>query len=186
MDMDEKQFRSAIIEASNRAEATALLIRCGYRVYRPEADIYGEDLVVLPPDGQLHGVQLKGRPTVDRSKYGNKNLWMLFPSSQYNKLKVRDWFLIPHDILYDWIKQKHGKAPKWNDTWSYPNPTQSLLSFLAPYKLGAKRENDKFRWGSGQLAVILPDGPDTPKLRRARRALFKLEATGMTLKARNA
>jgi hypothetical protein len=31
------------IEAANRAEATALLIRVGYRVYRPEADCYGED-----------------------------------------------------------------------------------------------------------------------------------------------
>lgn len=28
------------IEAANRAEAIALLIRAGYRVYRPEADCY--------------------------------------------------------------------------------------------------------------------------------------------------
>ena len=33
------------IEAANRAEATAILIRGGYRVYRPEADVSGEDLV---------------------------------------------------------------------------------------------------------------------------------------------
>ena len=39
------------IEAANRAEATALLIRAGYRVYRPEADCYGEDLVVRTPSG---------------------------------------------------------------------------------------------------------------------------------------
>ena len=36
------------VEAANRAEATALLIRADYRVYRPEADCYGEDLVVGP------------------------------------------------------------------------------------------------------------------------------------------
>jgi hypothetical protein len=29
------------IEAANRAEATAILIRHGYRVYRPEADVSG-------------------------------------------------------------------------------------------------------------------------------------------------
>jgi hypothetical protein len=38
------------IEAANRAESTALLIRAGYRVYRPEADCYGEDLIVRTPD----------------------------------------------------------------------------------------------------------------------------------------
>ena len=32
------------LEAANRAEAMVLLIRAGYRVYRPEADAYGEDL----------------------------------------------------------------------------------------------------------------------------------------------
>ena len=53
------------IEAANRAEATALLIRCGYRVYRPEVDFEGEDLVVLTPKGELHGVQLKGGAAVD-------------------------------------------------------------------------------------------------------------------------
>lgn len=34
------------IEAANHAEATALLIRYGYRVYRPEVDVSGEDLVI--------------------------------------------------------------------------------------------------------------------------------------------
>ncbi len=53
------------VEAANRAEATALLIRAGYRVYRPEADCYGEDLVVRTPTGELRAVQLKSRPTVD-------------------------------------------------------------------------------------------------------------------------
>ena len=53
---------SAVTEAANRAEVTALLIRCGYRVYRSEADIDGEDMVVMAPGGHLHRVQLKGRP----------------------------------------------------------------------------------------------------------------------------
>ena len=36
------------IEAANRAEVTAILIRAGYRVYRPDADVSGEDLVTSP------------------------------------------------------------------------------------------------------------------------------------------
>lgn len=46
---DPTRFKSAITEAANRAEATALLLRCGFRVYRPEADIEGEDMVVRTP-----------------------------------------------------------------------------------------------------------------------------------------
>lgn len=53
------------IEAANRAEATALLIRYGYRVYRPEADVSGEDLVIRTPEGALVAVQLKSRLTVN-------------------------------------------------------------------------------------------------------------------------
>jgi hypothetical protein len=66
-------------EAANRAEVTALLIRSGYRVYRPEADVHGEDLVLRAPpsddlrQGDLRAVQLKGRPTVAR-KYARPPL----------------------------------------------------------------------------------------------------------------
>src|SRR5580704_13245403 len=60
------------IEAANRAEVTTILIRGGHRVYRPEADVSGEDLVIRTPDGELLPVQMKGRPTVDRLRYGNR------------------------------------------------------------------------------------------------------------------
>jgi hypothetical protein len=72
-------LKSNEIEAANRAEATALLIRAGYRVYRPEADVSGEDLVVRTPQGELRAVQMKGRPTVDWRRYGGVNVWMLVP-----------------------------------------------------------------------------------------------------------
>lgn len=52
-------------EAANRAEVTALLIPEGYRVYRPEADSHGEDLILRTPRGALRAVQLKSRPAVD-------------------------------------------------------------------------------------------------------------------------
>ncbi|TXM67339.1 hypothetical protein FV226_22150 [Methylobacterium sp. WL12] len=95
------RFRQAHTEAANRAEATALLIRCGYRVYRPEADIEGEELVVCTPNGLPSGVQLKSRPLVDWRRYGGRQLLMLFPSAPYSPGAARAWFLVPHDPFYE-------------------------------------------------------------------------------------
>ena len=118
------------IEAANRAEATALLIRAGYRVYRPEADCYGEDLILRIRSGELRTVQLKSRPTVDWKRYGGQSLWMLFPGPQIGTGLARKWFLVPHDELYKWVKNRHRHAPKWNDAWSYPSISRALGRFL--------------------------------------------------------
>jgi hypothetical protein len=124
------------IEAANRAEATALLIRVGYRVYRPEADCYGEDLIVRHPEtGELRAVQLKSRPTVDVNRYGS--LWMLFPGPDSGTGLGRKWFLVPHNKLYEWVKERHGHAPKWNDAWNYPSIPKKLLRFLDEFTVTA-------------------------------------------------
>jgi hypothetical protein len=65
---DPPTLTSNELEAANRAEATALLIRAGYRVYRPEADGYGEDLVVRTPSGELLPLPLRSRPPARRTK----------------------------------------------------------------------------------------------------------------------
>jgi phosphoglycolate phosphatase-like HAD superfamily hydrolase len=50
------------IEAANRAEVTAILIRAGYRVYRPEADVSGKDLVIriaeIPKQEKSQGMDI--------------------------------------------------------------------------------------------------------------------------------
>lgn len=121
------------LEAANRAEATALLIRAGYRVYRPEADCYGEDLIVRAPDGKLRAVQLKGRPHVDWNRYGKgRSIWMLFPDPKSEGLG-RKWFLVPHDEFYKWVKFRHGHTPKWNEAWNYPTVSRELNRFLARF-----------------------------------------------------
>lgn len=120
-------------EAANRAEASALLIRARYRVYRPEADCYGEDLVVRTPGGRLRSVQLKSRPTVNWGKYGNgRAIWMLFPDPKGGQ--GRDWFLVPHDKLYEWVKRRHRRAPKWNKSWTYPHISEDLRAFLRRFR----------------------------------------------------
>lgn len=129
------KLKPAAIEAANRAEATSLLIRCGYRVYRPEADVAGEDLVVRTPAGDLNGVQLKSRVLVDWKKYGGIDLLMLFPADKFVPEKPRPWFLIPHDTLFAWVKDRHGMAKGWTDSWSYPGAGKDLQAFLAPYQV---------------------------------------------------
>jgi hypothetical protein len=118
-------------EAANRAEATALLIRQGYRVYRPEADVSGEDLILRTPEpaNKLIVVQLKSRPTVNHDKYGKQNIWMLFPDPLGPK-PGRDWFLIEHDSLVDWWSTKHGETKSWETGWSTRNISNDLKAFL--------------------------------------------------------
>ncbi len=124
------------LEAANRAEATALLIRNGYRVYRPEADCYGEDLILRTPSGELRAVQLKGRPAVDWKKYGKKSLWMLFPDPKSTDLG-RKWFLVPHDQFYEWVKGRHGHTVSMlqDEGWSYPSVPRELRRFLDEFAI---------------------------------------------------
>lgn len=124
------------IEAANRAEATAILIRAGYRVYRPEADVSGEDMVIHPADGELRPAQMKSRLTVDWRRYGGREIWMLFPDPTGAK-PGRPWFFVKHDELFAWIKNRHAGAPGWNDAWSYPHMSLDLRQFLLPFVIDA-------------------------------------------------
>jgi hypothetical protein len=120
------------IEAAIRAEATALLIRGGFRVYRPEADCYGEDLILRHPKGKLLAVQMKARPTVNQNKYGGKSLWMLFPDPLGNISLGRKWFLVPHDRFYRWTegRHRHTASIKQKKAWSAGRISQAMGQFL--------------------------------------------------------
>ena len=135
-------------EAANRAEVTALLIRVGFRVYRPEADCYGEDLIVRTPDADLRAVQLKATPDVNWKKYGGKSLWMLFPDPK--SAGPRKWFLVPHDKLYKWAESEHGQAPKWKKAWHWPCIPRKLGKFLNPFEIKGSRRPGALR---GKLRV---------------------------------
>jgi len=125
------------LEAANRAEAMVLLIRAGYRVYRPEADAYGEDLILRTPTGKLLAVQLKGRMTVNRRKYGQRFLWMLFPGTPFRTDVRRDWYLVPHDELYEMLRKKHGKAPAFAKEWHCREVPAADRTHLARFLIAA-------------------------------------------------
>ena len=122
------------IESANRAEATAILIRAGYRVYRPEADVSGEDLVIRTPEGQLRSVQMKARPVVELRRYGGHEIWMLFPDPA-GRRPGRPWFLIEHDEFFEWVKARHGHTAGWTDAWSFPRINTELRNFLQAFKV---------------------------------------------------
>jgi hypothetical protein len=129
---DKRRFGAAATEAANRAEATALLIRSGYRVYRPEADIEGEDLLIRDPRTETYcGVQLKAGAVVD-IKYFKKNLFLLFPDRSGDDIR---WFLIPHDDLFAWMKDRHGHTPGWRDRWVYTRTTKYLREFMDQHEV---------------------------------------------------
>jgi hypothetical protein len=81
-------------------------------------------------------VQLKPRPTVDWGRYGGQSLWLLFPNPSESRC-VRKWFLVPHDEFYQWVKKRHGHAPKWSDAWSYPTISKDLGRFLGRFAVAA-------------------------------------------------
>jgi hypothetical protein len=131
-------LHSNLVEAANRAEATALLIRYGYRVYRPEADVLGEDLILRTPDNGLIVAQLKSRPFVN-IKYFGQGIWMLFPNPGGN-IPGRDWFLVEHDALFKWWEKKHSATTAWKaGGWSTPGISNDLKEFLLPFALCPKR-----------------------------------------------
>ncbi|MBX7532506.1 DUF4365 domain-containing protein [Qipengyuania sp. 1XM1-15A] len=134
--MNKPKLSSNLIEAANRAEVSAILIREGYKVYRPEADDGGEDLVLSRPSGDLVAVQLKGRLHVERGKYSGRGIWMLFPCSPWNEGASRAWFLIPHDTLFEYMEERHGHAAGFAEgKWSVRKPSKEAREFLEPYEI---------------------------------------------------
>lgn len=136
----EDRFQSVKIEAANRAEVTALLIRCKYKVYRPEFDAEGEDLVIRAPSREIRSVQLKGHACVDYNRFGKRKIWMLFPCRKYSATNPRNWYLVPHDKLYDWLSKRFKRRNMMRKTrkWDIPNRAnepKDLSQFLKNWQL---------------------------------------------------
>ena len=126
-----------ITEAINLAEVTALLLGRGFMLYRPEADVGGTDFILRTPEDIFLKCQLKGRAYVEKKKYGDRDIWMVFPGKGVEF--EREWFLVPHDTLYTILKSKHGSAPQWfhpthGEYWHTP-VSDALAKELSPYAI---------------------------------------------------
>ncbi len=122
MDFDRK-----LIEAANRAEVSAILIRNGYRVYAPEADVDGVDLVLREKSGRILPVQQKGRPAC-HEKYRGQGITMLFPEPKSVPLR-RSWYLILHDQLFNHAKSNYKSSDDFVGR-HWPTMTKKLRDFL--------------------------------------------------------
>ena len=121
------KLHSKLVEAANRGEISAILIRNSYRVYMPDADVDGVDLVLRDPCGRIFAVQQKARPTCNK-KYCGKKISMLFPEPHAVPLK-RSWFLVDHDELFNHIKLGWTKDEEFIGR-SFSKMTKKLHSFL--------------------------------------------------------
>ena len=126
------KLASRLEEAANRAEVSVLLLRAGFRIYRPEADVEGEDLIIRRPDGRLFPVQMKARPLIDPGRYGEKDLLMLFPDPQGSK-PGRTWYLILHDDLVPIFQAQRKLEHKPGDQWSYSAVPKKMREALEPH-----------------------------------------------------
>lgn len=124
-----------LIEAQNLNEVSALFLKKKFMIYRPEADIDGIDFIIQTPENNFLKCQLKSRAYVQWKKYGDKNIYMVFPGQGVSF--QREWYLVPHDTLFEKLKNIHGDAPKWNhpdfgEYWHEPVSTklaEELKSF---------------------------------------------------------
>ena len=73
---------------------------------------------------------------MDWNKYGkDKSIWMLFPDPKSDAAAERKWFLVPHNVFYQWVQARHAHTPKWNEAWSYPGISKDLGEFLEKFTL---------------------------------------------------
>lgn len=105
------KISTSLVEVVNRSEIALILTKLGGMVFRPEADVGGVDFVVKSPQGEFFSCQLKSKCVVEKRKYGGRNIWMVFPGK--GEPMKRDWYFIEHDLLFEHLKRRHGKAPKW-------------------------------------------------------------------------
>lgn len=91
-------MKSNEVEPADPAEFTVLPISSRYRLYRPEADIDGEDPILCTPAGRLVRVQQKPSRSVDHVRYEKRDLSMLFLNPS-GRVPGRAWYLVEHDIL---------------------------------------------------------------------------------------
>ena len=112
--MKKRKFtvKSEVVEVLNRYEISLVLTKLGGLVFEPDADVDGVDFAVKSPEGKFFSCQLKSRCTVEKKRYGGRDIWMVFPGA--GEPMKRDWYFIEHDLLFKHLKKKHGKAPKWN------------------------------------------------------------------------
>ena len=131
-----RNLRNAIRRENDLKDVTELLTRKGYEVHPPR-EIHGLRFLVKSPDRKYLECQFKRRAFVQWETLGNDELYMIFPGK--DEAGSREWYLVPHDKLFEILKASHGHAPKWNnpklgEIWHCP-VSNHLAEILEEYAI---------------------------------------------------
>lgn len=108
-----KKLTTAFIEAINRTELDAVMLRRGYIPFLPVIDS-GIDVVYFrEADRDLRFVQAKGRVCIDQ-KYAGRKIEIAFSEDG-------QWYLYPHDDLVEFCKVARLwlHTPSWREKGGY-------------------------------------------------------------------
>ena len=120
-----KKLKGLFIEAINRTELDAMMLRQGYIPFLPVIDAGIDVIYYRGGDRHLRFVQAKGRVAISK-KYLDRDICMAFSEKDH-------WYLYPHDDLVHfceaekkWVTNKSWredgefnskKIPAWMSKW---------------------------------------------------------------------
>jgi hypothetical protein len=150
------ELSSVQIEAINRNEVCSRFIRLGWKTATPDYDMGGVDLWLKRDSGPIIEVQLKSGICTDPDRYGNRDIWMLFPDKilNLNGKEPRNWYLIPHDKLFEVVRTKHGNSAKWNGKWRAPYVTADMAEKLSAFRIPESLPHPRFIGEADDIKII--------------------------------
>jgi len=118
-------------ELFNFQKIAATLADFGYNSIKLADDWQGADFLAYHLNGKTTlKVQLKSRVTINKKKYGGKDIWIAFPHK-------KEWYLIEHDKLVD----KVGEHTTWLDNSSWKDREGYSSISINPELLASLDEN---------------------------------------------
>ena len=118
-------------ELFNFQKIAATLADYGFNCIKLADDWQGADFLAYHINGTTTlKVQLKSRVTINKKKYGGKDIWIAFPHK-------KEWYLIEHDKLVD----KVGEHTTWLDNSSWKDREGYSSISINPELLASLDEN---------------------------------------------
>ena len=131
-----KNHHTLFIEAINRTELDAVMLRRGYIPFLPVIDVGIDVIYYREADRKLRFVQAKGRVCIEK-KYNDRQIEIAFSEDG-------QWYLYPHDDLVKFCEA--------NDLWVHTSSWQDKGAY------SAENVPPKMREWINQWKIIELDG----------------------------
>ena len=120
-----------ILEAIQRNEIQAYLMKMGWMVYNPAADVGGVDWIAINlSTNELRKIQQKSRFLINK-KYIGKDLWI--GTAAYGAI-----YMIPHDKLLETsagLKAQRTKSWRENGEYHWPSISEAMKKEVQGYAI---------------------------------------------------